>query len=57
MKGLKAVAKKSGKGVNIYYDIKTQTVNVNKKGYLVTTLLRKNTEKEIEATICRWMNL
>lgn len=57
MKGLKAVARDSKAGLNLYYDIETKTVNLKGKGYFVTVLLRKNTEKEIEQAVNRWLTM
>ena len=57
MKNLKETAERSRRGTKIYYSIKEAAIYTapgNGRHY-VTELLRKNTEKEIETAVRRWL--
>lgn len=58
MKNVKKVAAESKMGTKLYYDFATDRVNTSGRvGHYVTTLLRKNTEKEIIDAVERWKRL
>ena len=60
MKNLEMVSKKSEKGITpLYYSIREDAVYTEEgEGrYYLTDLIRKNTEKEIEVTVKRFMSM
>lgn len=60
MKNLEIVARKSGKGITpLYYSIRENAVytEAGDGRYYLTDLIRKNTEKEIEVTVKRFMSM
>lgn len=58
-KGLLSVSKKTYDDcyIPLYFDIETKTANTTKKGYLVTYLINKNSQKDIEKCIDRFLRL
>lgn len=60
MKNLEIVAKQSGNGITpLYYSIRENAVytEAGEGRYYLTDLIRKNTEKEIEVTVKRFMSM
>lgn len=58
IKNAAQIAKKSKKGMKLFYDYEKQTLNTTgNTGHFVTELLRECTTKEIQEAVFRWSML